>query len=117
MFDKPLYLHERLLAYTINREFYRIARVIVKQMPRGNANLSDQLIRSSRTSCLAIAEGANSRSERMKRVFFERAVSSNGESSACLDQVEDDGAAPLELITQARSLLHRASRLTLGLMR
>ena len=82
----------------------------LKQMPRGNWNLADQLMRSSRTSCLAIAEGANSRSGRMKRVFFERAVSSNGESTACLDEVEDDGVAPLELIAQARGLLHRASR-------
>ena len=117
MTTKPLFLHERLLAYQFSREFYRTARLITRQLPRGLADLGDQLTRAARTSCLAIAEGANARSVRIKRCHFERAAASNGESAACLDQVIDDQAAPAELVAQGRGQLERATRLTLGLMR
>ena len=30
---KPLFLHERLLAYQFSREFYRTARTITRQLP------------------------------------------------------------------------------------
>jgi len=114
---KPLFLHERLLAYSVTREYYRAARTIARQLPRGLADLGDQLTRAARTSCLAIAEGANARSVRIKRTYFERATASNGESAACLDQVLDDEAAPADLVAQAWGLLERATRLTLGLLR
>lgn len=117
MTTKPLFLHERLLAYQFTRDFYRTARAIARQLPRGLADLGDQLTRSARTSCLAIAEGANARSIRIKRCHFERAAASHGESAACLDQVTDDEAAPATLVAQGRSQLERATRLTLGLMR
>lgn len=114
---KPLFLHERLLAYRFSREFYRTARAITRQLPRGLADLGDQLTRAARSSCLAIAEGANARSIRIKRTFFERATASNGECAACLDQVTDDEAAPAALVAQGREQLERATRLTLGLLR
>lgn len=117
MDSKPIFLHERLLAYQLSREFYRTARVIARQLPRGLADLGDQLTRAARSSCLAIAEGANARSIRIKRTFFERATASNGECAACLDQVIDDDAAPTDLITRGREQLERATRLTLGLLR
>ena len=85
MNTKPQFLHERLLAYSVTRDYYRAARTIAKQLPRGLADLGDQLTRAARTSCLAIAEGANARSVRIKRQFFERATASNGESAACLE--------------------------------
>ena len=117
MNTQPQFLHERLLAYSVTRDYYRAARTIAKQLPRGLADLGDQLTRAARTSCLAIAEGANARSVRIKRQFFERATASNGESAACLDQVLDDEAAPVILVAHARELLERATRLTLGLIR
>ena len=117
MDSRSVFLHERLFAYQVTREYYRVAREIAKQLPRGLADLGDQLTRAARSSCLAIAEGANARSIRIKRQFFERATASNGESAACLDQVLDDGAAPVDIVKKARALLERATRLTLGLMR
>lgn len=74
-------LHERLLACQLSREFYPTARVIARQLPRGFADLGDQLTRAARSSCLAIAEGANARSIRIERTFFERATASNGEGA------------------------------------
>ena len=73
-------------------------------------DLGDQLTRAARSSCLAIAEGANARSIRVKRTFFERATASNGECAACLDQVIDDDAAPAELIARGREQLERATK-------
>ena len=115
--EQPLFLHERLIAYKISREFYVSARAISKQLPRGLADLGDQLTRAARSSSLAIAEGAGARSVRIKRTFFERAVASEAECAACLDQVLDDEAAPPPLVAKARQLLERATRLTLGLIR
>ncbi len=112
-----LFLHERLLAYKFARLFYQTCREITKQMPRGNSDLGDQLTRSARTTCLAVAEGACSRSLRIKRTYFERATASQGESAACLDQVIDDEAAPADLVRRARGELESATRLTLGLLR
>lgn len=117
MTTKPLFLHERLFAYQFSREFYRTARTIARQLPRGLADLGDQLTRAARSSCLAIAEGANARSVRIKRQFFERATASHGECAACLDQVIDDDAAPVALVARGREQLERATRLTLGLIR
>lgn len=114
---KPLFLHERLLAYQFTRQFYRTARAISKQLPRGLADLGDQLTRAARTSCLALAEGANARSIRIKRCHFERALASDGECAAALDQVLDDEAAPPALVAQGRDQLEAATRLTLGLLR
>jgi four helix bundle protein len=112
-----LFLHERLLAYQVAREFYQSARAIARQLPRGLAELGDQLSRAARSSCLAIAEGANARSVRIKRCHFERALASYGEAAACLDQVVDEGAAPVEMVRRARELVERATRLVLGLLR
>jgi len=115
--QSPLFLHERLHAYHFARRFYRTAREISRQLPRGLADLGDQLTRAARTSCLALAEGANARSVRIKRTHFERCTASQGESAACLDQVIDDDAAPQALIDRARAELESATRLTLGLLR
>ena len=116
MNSKSPFLHERLLAYTVSLDYYRVVRRIVKQMPRGNAELADQITRAGRTNYLAIAEGANSRGPKMKYVYFDRALASQGESASCLDGLLIDEAAPAELVAQARTLLERATRLTLGLI-
>lgn len=92
-------------------------RAVARQLPRGLADLGDQLTRAARSSCLAIAEGANARSVRIKRTYFERATASNGECAACFDQVVDDDAAPAVLVARGSEQLERATRLTLGLVR
>ena len=110
-------LHERLDAYAFARNFYRLARVIREQLPRGLGEVSDQLLRASSSVSLAIAEGACTRAPKVKSAHFQRALASAGECGAALDQIEDEGGAPAALIAQARAVLHRCSLLTLGLMR
>lgn len=59
--DKSLFLHERLDAYAAARRFYRLAKVVREQLPRGLGEVSDQLKRATSSVGLAIAEGACAR--------------------------------------------------------
>ncbi|MCP5090518.1 MAG: four helix bundle protein [Gammaproteobacteria bacterium] len=49
--------HEKLDVYQLSIKFVSLARRIIKRIPRGNADLSDQLKRASRSIPLLIAEG------------------------------------------------------------
>jgi four helix bundle protein len=111
-----LFLHERLEAYQALRRMARLVHQMVDRMPRGNAPLVDELVRAMRTSRLAIAEGANTLHPKCKLDYFNRAVHSNGESSACLDEIEDRRLAREDLLERAREELGTSTRCTLGLM-
>lgn len=112
-----VFLHERLEAYVFARRFYRTAREIRAQLPRGLGEVSNQLYRAASSVSLAIAEGANASQPRIKSLHFTRALASGGECAAALDQIEDERAAPAALLTTARDELTRSMRLTLALRR
>lgn len=112
-----VFLHERLEAYVFARRFYRTARAIRAQLPRGLGEVRDQLYRAASSVSLAIAEGANACQPRVKALHFNRALASGGECAAALDQIEDERAAPVDLLAVARDELSRCMRLTLGLRR
>ena len=112
-----VFLHERLDAYRFARAFYRSAREIRAQLPRGLGEVRDQLYRASSSVSLAIAEGANASQPRIKSMHFTRALASAGECAAALDQIEDECAVAPLLLARAREELRRCMRLTLGLRR
>jgi four helix bundle protein len=112
-----MFLHERLEAYQAARRFYRCARIIRENLPRGLGEVADQLKRASSSVCLALAEGANAGFAKMKVAHFQRALASAGECAGALDQVEDEEAASAELLGQARRDLELCARLTVGLLR
>lgn len=114
---RSVFLHERLEAYVAARAFYRSARVIREQLPRGLGEVRDQLYRAASSISLAIAEGANASQPKVKSLHFTRALASAGECAAALDQIEDECAAPAALVARARDELSRCMRLTLGLRR
>lgn len=117
MTTKPLFLHERLLAYGWARKFYQTAKIIRDQLPRGLGEVNDQLKRASSSLSLALAEGANARAPRIKSMHFERGLASAGECAGALDQIEDEGAAPVQLLSRARHELKMSAVLTLGLVK
>ena len=114
---RSVFLHERLEAYVFARAFYRSARTIRDQLPRGLGEVGDQLYRASSSNSLAIAEGANACQPKIKAMHFNRALASAGECAAALDQIEDECAAPPALLATAREQLRQCMRLTLGLRR
>ena len=61
-----MFLHERLEAYVQARKFYRSARVIREQLPRGLGEVRDQLYRAASSISLAIAEGSNASQPKIK---------------------------------------------------
>lgn len=111
------FLHERLLAYQHSLEFYRTARSIRVQLPRGLGDLADELFRASGSICRNLAEGAASFGKDQKRRYFRIALGSAGECACILDQVEVEQAAASALLTTGRAQLRATTLLTIGLVR
>ena len=114
---RSIFLHEKLGAYAHARAFYRTARAIREQLPRGLGEVRDQLYRAASSVSLAIAEGANAGQPRIKALHFTGALASAGECAAALDQIEDESVARAILLAEARAELRQCARLTLGLRR
>src|ERR1041384_6263973 len=110
-----IFLHERLDGYRIAGKVYQSARTIREGLPRGLGEVRDQLYRASSSVSLAIAEGANAAQPKIKCQHFTRALASAGECAAALDQIEDECAAPMLLIKQAREQLRMCMVITTGL--
>lgn len=117
MNNKSVFLHERLYAYLWARKFYQTAKTIRDQLPRGLGEVADQLKRASSSLSLALAEGANALAPKIKALHFRRGLASAGECAGALDQIEDEGAAPVALLVRARHELKMSTVLTLGLVK
>jgi len=68
-------------------------------------NIRDQLLRSSQSVALNIAEGNGKRSPEDRRRFFEMTRGSAMESTAALDVLVAVGAVPLDKIAPGKALL------------
>ena len=117
MIHRSPFLHERLLAYQHALAFYRIARSIRVQLPRGLADLGDELFRAAGSICRNLVEGAASYSRDQKRRYVRIALGSAGECACILDQLEIEQAAPVALLSDARARVSSATLLTVGLVR
>ena len=56
--------YEKMIVYQLSIEFWGIAFQIIEQLPRGYAELVDQLKRASMRIPLTVAEGAGKRHTR-----------------------------------------------------
>ena len=95
---------EGLDVYRLALEFQLHA---VDLVPRGQANLRDQLERASVSIALNIAEGAGRRSPADKARFYSMARGSATESAAILDILRLRRITPLEQCSRGRRLLVR----------
>ena len=86
--------HHKLDAYTVSLELAVAARSLVSRMPRGNANLADQLTRASVSTVTNIAEGANRLGTGEKRQKFSIARGEVGECAACIELAAALGLVP-----------------------
>ena len=77
--------YEKLDVYQAAIEFSALVVIILKQIPKGNAQLVDQLKRSSLSIPLNIAEGVGKTSLADKKRYYSIARGSGMESGAILD--------------------------------
>jgi len=97
--------HERLDVYRCAIEFHSLARRIVRALPRGNADLADQLMRASRSAVLNIAEGAGKTSRAHQARYWADARGSALECGACLDVAALEELIDSELLRSGKELL------------
>ncbi len=99
--------HERLDVYQVSIKFLALARQIINELPRGNADLADHLRRASRAVPLLIAEGAGKRTAGHKARFYADARGESFECAACLDVLREDGLLEEEEFVRGKVLLER----------
>jgi four helix bundle protein len=84
-----LFDHERLEVYQVARQFKRQLRELLRLIPRGNAELVDQLKRAARSITNNIAEGSGKWTPRDKIHYYQIARGSATECAATLDECVD----------------------------
>ena len=109
--------HQRLDAYHVALELFRGVEELVAELPRGHADLKDQLRRAAAAAPRHIAEGANRIHPKDKAARFIVAKGECGEWDAVLEMAAIAGVAVPSRIAYLRSLMQRISAMLFGLIR
>ena len=99
--------HEKLQVYQVSLEFAAFAAGLVKGLKGDFRSARDQLVRSSQSIALNIAEGNGKRSIADRRRFFEIARGSAMESAATLDVLVVCGAFSRQDVKEGKAFLLR----------
>lgn len=99
--------HEKLDVYQASIEFTIAIDGLADSLQGRNRHARDQLVRSSQSIPLNIAEGNGKRSRADRNRYFEIARGSATESAATLDLMHALGAIPEDDFLKAKALLHR----------
>jgi len=99
--------HEKLDVYRASLEFVSYTGDLLEGLEGSHRHARDQLMRSSQSIPLNIAEGNGKRSFRDRRRFFEIARGSAMESAATLDVLLSLGACTEDQVAPCRVLLIR----------
>jgi four helix bundle protein len=97
--------HEKMVVYQKARTFLAIAYALIRQLPRGNADVADQLGRGARSVMFNIAEGAGRRMKGEKAKFYDYASGSTTECASALDAIAVGELGPREQLEKGRELL------------
>ena len=107
---------QRLDVYKAAARFLGMASKLVTKIPRGNADLSDQLRRAALSVPLNIAEGSGKFSRDAVR-FYAIARGSALECAAILDALETMAVLDEAALKDPRELLERVVSMLTGLIR
>ena len=107
---------QRLDVYKAAVGFLGLACKLLSKIPRGNADLNDQLRRAALSVPLNIAEGSGKFSRDAVR-FYTIARGSALECAAILDALETIGAVDQAELVDAREILERVVSMLTGLIR
>jgi len=113
---KPLFDHEKLIAYQRSIQFVAWSSPLLEKLPSKLA-VSDQLDRASTSVPLNIAEGNAKYTAPDRCRYFDTARGSALECAACLDVLVAKGKCTTEEIQSGKELLHETVSLLVGLIR
>ena len=99
--------HDRLDAYRLAREAARSLAAVMREIPRGNAELRDQARRAGPSVCLNTAEGTGAWLPGEKARFYRTARASGTECAAILDHMVDCSLVSEKSIEPTRRLYAR----------
>jgi four helix bundle protein len=111
------FAHQRLDAYHVAMELFREVEQLAAVLPRGHADLKDQLRRACAATVRHIAEGANRYESRDKAARFVLARAECGECEAALEMVESVIPAMAGRARRLRFLADRVAAMLFGLVR
>ena len=104
--DTPYFAHHKLDAYEVAKQALVAGDALIRQLPRGNAALADQLRRAQLSALLNIAEAA-SRGGADRLARFRCARGEASEAAAALDAVLALGLASSAEVARVVALLGR----------
>ncbi len=96
---------QKLEVYKKALDFVVLAAEIIEALPRGNAYLADEFLRSSTSIALNIAEGAGEFSPREKARFYRMAKRSATESAGLIDVLKRRCLVPEQLLDRGLDIL------------
>lgn len=99
--------YERLDVYQCSIKFLALANEICNDLPRGQANLIDQIKRASMSIPLSIGEGAGKRTKPDCRKYFDIARGSAMECAAAIDVCKTLGLLADGKANEGKELLQR----------
>jgi four helix bundle protein len=99
--------YEKLDVYQCAIKFLTLANELCNSLPKGQANLVDQIRRASISIPLSIGEGAGKRTKPDCRKYFDIARGSAMECAAAVDVCRTLGLVKSEQADEAKGLLHR----------
>jgi four helix bundle protein len=102
-----LFDQDHLEVYGLARSFAREVERLLRQLPRGQSDLADQLRRATTSIALNTAEGAGEFKPKEKARFYRIARRSGTESAAVMDTLVDRALLGDPDIAAARRILHR----------
>ena len=111
------FAHQRLDAYHVALQLFQEVESLATRVPRGHADLKDQIRRAAAATVRHIAEGANRVQPRDKAARFMLARAECGECEAALEMARICRLASEEPIMRLRRLADRVGAMTWGLMR
>ena len=114
---EAIFDYERLDVYQAGRELNREIAGIVRELPRGNAESADNLVRAGKSVTRNIAEGSARRTADDRGHVFGIARGSATEVGASLDELVDYGLVTEERVRKAKHLAWRVVSMLVNLIR
>lgn len=114
--EKTYFNHEKLAAYQAALDFAAWAAEVIERLP-AKLSVRDQLDRAATSAVLNIAEGNAKFSLRDRRRYFEIAIGSALECSACLDILTMRKQLTPEQVHTGKSKIQRVAATVMGLIR
>ncbi|MDJ0973877.1 MAG: four helix bundle protein [Planctomycetota bacterium] len=111
------FAHQRLDAFHVAMELTIGVERLASGLPRGHADLKDQVRRAASATMRNITEGANRLGPRDKAARFVIARGESGECDAALEMVERLRLAPGAQVRALRKLADRVGAMLTGLIK